>query len=129
MEDPECAAITEKAFTYFKLSYQEKVGSYITVTPNVGSGLPAVMLFCGWSSGVCQVSHWQGQVKPSRWPQMLAALSYAEKLIGESWDRWRKRKEEEVSNKEEVEPNRTEVEKMFEIAAWCNKEKDGVLLK
>ena len=33
MDDPECAAITEKAYSYFKLSYQEKVGSNVTVAP------------------------------------------------------------------------------------------------
>ena len=28
-----------------------------------------------------KLEHWQHHKKPSRWPKMLAALSYAEKLV------------------------------------------------
>jgi len=51
MDDPRCAIITEQAYAYFKLPYQEKV------------------------------AYWKERVRPSRWPKLLAALSYAEKLI------------------------------------------------
>ena len=55
MDNPKCAAITEQAYVYFKLPYQDKV------------------------------TFWKDKPRPSRWPQLLAVLSYAEKLLG----RWR----------------------------------------
>ncbi|XP_023333600.1 kelch-like protein 3 [Eurytemora carolleeae] len=51
MEDKRCARIMEKAEEYFNMSYEEKI------------------------------NYWKENEKPSRWPKLLAALSYAEKLI------------------------------------------------
>jgi len=51
MDSEICARIMEEADEYFTLSYTEKL------------------------------EYWRTNQKPSRWPKMLAALSYAEKLI------------------------------------------------
>ena len=34
-----------------------------------------------WALVGCKVAYWKEKVRPSRWPKLLAALSYAEKLI------------------------------------------------
>jgi len=51
MENKNAARIMEEAEEYFNLSYEEKVG------------------------------YWREHKKPSRWPKLLVALSYAEKLL------------------------------------------------
>ena len=48
LRDSKCEEIVRKAWDYFKMSYEKKL------------------------------NYWTENTKPSRWPQLLAALSYAE---------------------------------------------------
>ena len=81
MDDPKCALITEQAYAYFKLSYQEKVGILQRIFDN---HVKYSQDYSNPSDIVCKllkVAHWKEKDRPSRWPKLLAALSYAEKLI------------------------------------------------
>lgn len=49
--DPKCVQMLEGALSYHSLSYEKKM------------------------------DFWSGKVRPSRWPKLLAALSYADKMI------------------------------------------------
>ena len=88
MDDPSCARITEKAYAYFKLPYQEKV----RILPKKGLlNIYNIYIYakkCQINRDILQckkndfkVAYWKERSRPSRWPKLLAALSYAEKLI------------------------------------------------
>ena len=81
MDDPKCALITEQAYAYFKLSYQEKVGILQRIFDNHVKYSQDYSNPSGIVCKLLKVAHWKEKDRPSRWPKLLAALSYAEKLI------------------------------------------------